>query len=348
MNLYQTRKAAGLLLQASAVLLFSGPASLADEPAAPVPSAAAPAAPAGDEKRTEQRIEVRVESRSDSNSPDGSVKTQGRVTVIGPDGVKKEYDLNDAAGRAVILQMEGGPEALKILEGTGSVLQGIPGSGVGNGSSTQEMLERVMIGVACEEAPVLLRKHLKLNDAGLVVQSVSDKSPAAEAGIEVDDVLLSLNDVRLQTRDQLVQSVTELENQPVKLQIIRSGEPREVTITPRKMRVPQPAAANVESGDTAVQGFAIPGMNQQFSQVFPGVIIDEQFPANPEAMQRLLKKFGSQAQMEARRAAEAAAGTKSNAESSSLAELRSQIEQLQGDVRTILEELRAAKKQQEQ
>lgn len=357
MKLHQTRKAAGLLLQASVVLLFSGPTLLADEPVSAVGTATEPAGPEGEEKRTERRIEVRVESRSESKTADGPAKIQGRVTVIGPDGVKTEYDLSNPEGRALILQMEGGAEALKISGETGSGRPAIPGSDDGNGFSTPEVLERVMIGVACDAAPELLRKHLKLDDAGLVVYSVSEKSPAAEAGLEVHDVLLSINEVRLQTREQFVQAVKELENQSVKLQIIRSGEPRELTITPRKMLVHEAVAGSVESGNV-VRGFAIGDRQPGFPDVFPGVIIDEQFPDSPQAMQRLLKKFGSQAQQQSRRAAAAAAGAAAGAaadagagaatESSGNEELRRQIEELRGEMRAMLQELRAEKKQQGQ
>jgi membrane-associated protease RseP (regulator of RpoE activity) len=151
---------------------------------------------------------------------------------------------------------------------------------------------------------VLLRKHLKLDNAGLVVQSVSEKSPAAAAGIEADDVLISLNDIQLQTRDQLVQAVAELENQTVRLQLIRNGERREVSVTPRKMRVPEgsTAAAVSVAGMPSFPNGPIPGLDGEFGQVFPGVIIDEQFPADPEAIKRLLKRFGSEVRGEARRA----------------------------------------------
>jgi len=268
--------AAGLFLPLSACLLSS--VSAADEPVQ-------------SEKR-EQRVEVRVESRSSStNGDEPEVRTEGRIVVIGPDGVKKEYDLNAPEGRAIILEMEGGPDALKILEG--KALAGSQAT-----ADLQSVKERVMLGVACEQAPQLLRKHLKLDNAGLVVLSVSDNSPAADARIEPDDVLVSLNDRQLQTIEQLMEVVSTLDGQSTRLQIIRSGSPMEITVTPRKMAVPSLAPATVEGDSTALDVPRLPGRNPRLNRLFPGIIIDEQFPADPAAMERMLKTLNSLAREE--------------------------------------------------
>lgn len=304
MKTIQTCMAAGLLLPLSACLLSS--ASAADEPAQ-------------SEKR-ERRVEVRVESRSSSSSTNGDepqVKTEGRIVVIGPDGVKKEYDLNAPEGRALILEMEGGLDALKVLEGQAAASSKAA-------ADAEPAKERVMIGVACEEAPQLLRKHLKLDNAGLVVLAVSDNSPAADAKIEPDDVLVSLNERQLQTIEQLMEVVSTLDGQPARLQIIRSGSPLEITVTPRKMTVPDLAPATEESDATALNAPRLPGRNQRFNRLFPGVIIDEQFPADPAAMERMLKKLSSLVREESQHTPD-----------EQLQQLREEIQQLRREVNEI-------------
>jgi membrane-associated protease RseP (regulator of RpoE activity) len=304
MKTIQTCMAAGLLLPLSACLLSS--ASAADEPAQ-------------SEKR-ERRVEVRVESRSSSSSTNGDepqVKTEGRIVVIGPDGVKKEYDLNAPEGRALILEMEGGLDALKVLEGQAAASSKAA-------ADAEPAKERVMIGVACEEAPQLLRKHLKLDNAGLVVLAVSDNSPAADAKIEPDDVLVSLNERQLQTIEQLMEVVSTLDGQPARLQIIRSGSPLEITVTPRKMTVPDLAPATEESDATALDAPRLPGRNQRFNRLFPGVIIDEQFPADPAAMERMLKKLSSLVREESQHTPD-----------EQLQQLREEIQQLRREVNEI-------------
>lgn len=305
MKSIQTRMAAGLLLPLSACLLSS--ASAADESV--------------QSENRGQRVEVRVESRSSStNGDEPQVKTEGRIVVIGPDGVKKEYDLNAPEGRALILEMEGGLDALKVLEG-----QAVGSSKAA--ADAEPAKERVMIGVACEEAPQLLRKHLKLDNAGLVVLSVSDKSPAADAKIEPDDVLVSLNDRQLQTIEQLMEVVSTLDGQPARLQIIRSGSPLEVTVTPRKMTVPDLAPATEEGESTALDVPRLPGRNQRLNRLFPGIIIDEQFPADPAAMERMLKKLSTLAREE------------------SLHTPHEQLQQLRDEVQQLRREVGELKKQ---
>lgn len=299
MKTIQTRMAAGLLLPLSACLLSS--ACAADEPVQ-------------DEKR-ERRVEVRVESRSSStNGDEPQVRTEGRIVVIGPDGVKREYDLNAPEGRALILEMEGGLDALKVLEGQAAASSSAA-------TDAQPAKERVMLGVACEEAPQILRKHLKLDNAGLVVLSVSDKSPAADAGIEPDDVLVSLNDRQLQTIEQLMDVVSTLEGQPARLQIIRSGSSMEVTVTPRKMMVSELTPATGEGAATALDVPPLPGRSQRLNRLFPGIIIDEQFPADPAAMERMLKKLSSLAREEALRTPQ-----------EQLQQLRDEVQQLRREI----------------
>jgi C-terminal processing protease CtpA/Prc len=339
MKLSQTRRAAGLLLQASAAVLLAAP-TIADElPSAPPAAPEKPAA--ADEKPTQQRVEVRVESRSTSDGGKRNQVTQGRVTVIGPDGVKREYDLRDPEGRALILRMDGGVEALGLLEGTGKAASGEKPEEKNEGLKEPAVRERVMIGVACDEAPLLLRRHLKLDAAGLVVQSVSESSPAADAGVEPDDVLVSINDQQLQTREQLVEAIAGLEGQAVRLQIIRNGDPLQLTVTPRKMPVPDPVISAADDQKLLEEGAfpAIPGI--KLRRFFPGVIIDEQFPTDQEAMESLLKK-SRQAAEAARRFGDPAAAA-ANADTQ---ELSKQLEQLRRELEAIREQLQSEKKSQ--
>jgi membrane-associated protease RseP (regulator of RpoE activity) len=165
---------------------------------------------------------------------------------------------------------------------------------------------------------------LKLDNAGLVVLAVSDNSPAADAKIEPDDVLVSLNERQLQTIEQLMEVVSTLDGQPARLQIIRSGSPLEITVTPRKMTVPDLAPATEESDATALNAPRLPGRNQRFNRLFPGVIIDEQFPADPAAMERMLKKLSSLVREESQHTPD-----------EQLQQLREEIQQLRREVNEI-------------
>lgn len=246
----------------------------------------------GTEKK---EIEIRVQSRRDSE--DGKVApkitTRGKIVVIGPDGVRKEYDLNDTEGRAVILQMDGGKDTLAELENLASQ----PG-GIAQTDQKPAMEERMVIGVACEAADPLLRRHLKLDNAGLVVVSVSEAMPAAEAGVEVDDILLSVNERKLTTRQELVDIVTASEGLPLQLSLLRDGEPKTITVTPRKMTVPAEQMTELLPNlmvDEEIRKLMENGDLQFGKLVHPGVIVEGEVPSSPEGLQKMLQKLRIQA-----------------------------------------------------
>lgn len=277
-------------------------------------------APAGEQKRIEVRVQSRREDGKAGQAP--KVVTQGRIVVVGPDGIRREYDLNDAEGRAVILKMDGGTDALAELES-------LSGRAVASEKTApQATEERMVIGVVCEEASKLLRRHLKLENAGLVVIGVSEGRPAAEAGIEVDDVLVSVNDQRLLSREQLVELVTNADGKPLQLTVLRDGEPRTIEVTPRKMSVP------VESVASGASQFVLP---QEFRQMMesgrlvpgqlmhPGVIVEGEVPASPTDLQKMLQSL--------RIEAEAATATQPLAEQ--LEKLRTEVQKLHEEVQRL-------------
>lgn len=298
----------------------------AEKPATPGEgSPAAPAelpAPAGEQKRIEVRVQSRREDGKAGEAP--KVTTQGRIVVVGPDGIRREYDLNDAEGRAVILQMDGGTDALAELESlSGDVV-------TAERIAAPATEERMVIGVVCEEASKLLRRHLKLEDAGLVVLGVSEGRPAAEAGIEVDDVLVSVNDQRLQTREQLVELVTNADGKPLQLTLLRDGEPRTIEVTPRKMSVP------VEGVVSGASQFVLPQELQQMMQsrglvpgqlIHPGVIVEGAVPASPTDLQKMLQSLRSEA--------EAATAIQPTDLAEQLEKLRAEVQKLHEEVQRL-------------
>jgi hypothetical protein len=289
-------------------------------------SSAAPAelpAQTGEQKRIEVRVQSRREDGKAGQAP--KVVTQGRIVVVGPDGIRREYDLNDAEGRAVILKMDGGTDALAELES----LSGRAAEAAEN-VAPQQTEERMVIGVICEEASQLLRRHLKLENAGLVVIGVSEGRPAAEAGIEVDDVLVSVNDQRILTREQLVELVTNADGKPLQVTLLRDGEPRTIAVTPRKMAVP------VEGFMSATSQFMLPPEFRQMMEsgrlvpgqlIHPGVIVEGAVPASPTDLQKMLQSLRSEA--------EAATATQPADLAEQLEKLRSEVQKLHEEVQRL-------------
>ena len=106
-----------------------------------------------------------------------------------------------------------------------------------------------MIGVICEPASDTLKSHLKLDDGGLVVTTVSEKMPAAEAGIQVHDVLLQIGDAKLTDVKQLLELVADSDGEELEVWALRGGEKMSVKVTPKKSTA-KAAMAYLLSGDS--------------------------------------------------------------------------------------------------
>lgn len=166
------------------------------------------------------RINVNSSTKNDGDESESESVVSGRIVIVGPDGEKKEYDLND-----------------KLPEGFEQLI--LPGATGGNRMSLlfendEEAEERFMIGVGCEPASDVLRNHLHLGETGLLVTQVSEKLPAAGAGIESGDILLAAGDRKLTSLQDLIDVVTASEGEAISFSVMKAGMKEEVEITPRK------------------------------------------------------------------------------------------------------------------
>lgn len=83
------------------------------------------------------------------------------------------------------------------------------------------------------EVPDLLRKHLRLEpDQGLLVENIFRNSPADKAGLDKDDILLTLNDKPLRNPQEFFRSIREVGiGGSVRVELIHFGQRRQTTIT---------------------------------------------------------------------------------------------------------------------
>ncbi|MEM9353167.1 MAG: PDZ domain-containing protein [Planctomycetota bacterium] len=118
------------------------------------------------------------------------------------------------------------------------------------------------------ENPVL-RTHLQLaEDMGVVVETVVEGSPAAEAGLRRHDILLRANGEAVHNMRVLRDLVSQGNGQPIELELIRLGKKITLEVTP----VAKPADASAFSG------------RRRGRMVFGN---DER-----EVMRKMLKQFG--------------------------------------------------------
>jgi C-terminal processing protease CtpA/Prc len=101
------------------------------------------------------------------------------------------------------------------------------------------------IGVAIGEADDTLRAHLKLDEgAGLVLTDVIKESPAAKAGLEKNDVVLSVDAKPLKEPGDLVKAVQAAKDEhSLTLAVRRAGDGLKVAVRPEKRKEPEVAAA---------------------------------------------------------------------------------------------------------
>jgi C-terminal processing protease CtpA/Prc len=72
-------------------------------------------------------------------------------------------------------------------------------------------------------------------ERGALVESVADESPAAESGIEANDVILTWNDTPIESVAQLTRLVRETPaGRTVELGVMRDGRQRDIDVTVRK------------------------------------------------------------------------------------------------------------------
>lgn len=89
------------------------------------------------------------------------------------------------------------------------------------------------IGVEVSPPDDVLRSHLGLAEGkGLVVTSVTEGGPAAQAGIQVNDVLVSVGDEEFDGVEKLRQLLEASQDKPVSIGFIRGGQRQKVEVTP--------------------------------------------------------------------------------------------------------------------
>ncbi|HEV3339102.1 MAG TPA: PDZ domain-containing protein [Pirellulales bacterium] len=95
-----------------------------------------------------------------------------------------------------------------------------------------------LIGVELAAVGDVLRSHLGLGDGtGLIVTSVADDSPAAQAGIQKNDVLVTVGGQEIAGADALRKSLEASVEKPIAFGLIRAGKKQSVDVTPRSTTV---------------------------------------------------------------------------------------------------------------
>lgn len=265
-------------------------------------------------------------------------RVSGKIVIIDAEGKRKEYQFNGDQAR--MLHPAQNPATNDAETADGSHAEDDANSGTLLQSTNEE---RYVLGVQCEECGALLRSHLKLGNKGLVILEVREETPAVEAGLKKDDIILSINGKDLESLSQLVATVSESDGSPVKLVVLRAGDQQEISVTPRKMQVPTmvvPARIDAEDFDELL-GQA--DSDVRVRRIHPGLLIEGGVPGEQKDVQALIEKLRQMAEKSAPTENAASQviisppgdGEEATDESAAALETQAAVKQLQEQVRQL-------------
>jgi membrane-associated protease RseP (regulator of RpoE activity) len=159
------------------------------------------------------------------------------------------------------------------------------------------------IGVVCTPVGEPLRAQLKLaEDQGLLVREVVPDSPAAKAGLNRYDIVLTANDKPLDNLADLVAAVRAAGDDGLELKILRKGAEKTISIQPAKrpddrstQGVPTAEEFDIQIWDAIEDGagmFNRNGRGLQLRRIAPGISMWTAKPL-PDDVSITIKKEGN-------------------------------------------------------
>jgi serine protease Do len=152
-------------------------------------------------------------------------------------------------------------------------------------------VSRGYMGLYAQDVDADMAEGLGLKEAaGVVVATVEKDSPAAKAGVKVQDVILAINGKKVKSYDAFRNEVALLPpGSKARLDVIRDGKPTEVTVKLGE----RPAAAALQKKESAeepaqVLGLEVQDLTRDLADRFhyplgKGVIVSAVTPGSPAA-----------------------------------------------------------------
>jgi membrane-associated protease RseP (regulator of RpoE activity) len=176
-----------------------------------------------------------------------------QILVIGPDGKAKVVDVQGVRESEQNLNDAEAAKLLQYLE-----------------QSVAEPFTppKYVIGVGVGEVPSVVWSQLKReSQPGVVVAKVVEKTPASQAGVQENDIILKAGDKAIGNQQALVDAIEEAAESAITLTILRGGEELTIGVTPRANE-----AANVPAEKILGKQWTVQGGVHAFG---PGVLIQE-------------------------------------------------------------------------
>jgi hypothetical protein len=128
---------------------------------------------------------------------------------------------------------------------------------VGEETAQAEEPAGLWLGVQlATEIPAPLAHHLG-EAKGALVETVYPDSPAAESGIEAYDLIVRVGEAEVESNEQLIEAMQNVEAKPLDVVVLRGGDKKTISVTPRERATAQPDAT-AESTDLLFFNLNVP------------------------------------------------------------------------------------------
>ena len=231
-------------------------------------------------------IMIRQSNRTINENGEEQVEAHGEAIIIGPDGEKTIIELSGPGGielPGMALQLDQLNFEIPEVQWMGvEDMEGFAMPGVFR--IDQGAVGNFMIGVHCTPVDGALQSHLQLDEGvGLVIRSVADGSPAAEAELQQFDILMYADDSELGSIADLTAAIDSAgeEERSTTFTLIREGAERQVELAPVK---------RPENQLSTLPGFQL-DPRIQIQQMGPGIILGGAEEDMAEAIDRLRQEM---------------------------------------------------------
>jgi serine protease Do len=172
----------------------------------------------------------------------GIISAKGRILGSGPydDFIQTDASINPGNSGGPLLNMDGevigiNTAIVRSGQGIGFAIPSDLATGIIDQLIDTQQVSRGWMGVAIQNITPELAEYYGIDDTGGVygvyVAKVYEDNPAHEAGIETGDVIISVNDQKIQTSRDLTMTIAGLKvDETVDVKIIRDGKEKTVKV----------------------------------------------------------------------------------------------------------------------
>jgi membrane-associated protease RseP (regulator of RpoE activity) len=153
---------------------------------------------------------------------------------------------------------------------------------------------RFWLGLGLTGADDTLRSQLSVPAGeGLVVTGLENDSPAAKAGVMVNDVLLKLDGKALTTVEALAEQLQAIGDKSVPLELLRRGKPAMLTVTPERHADPAALAIHWLTLNQGANEFWTSAAFTQFAAAAPAMPNVAEQPVSHDLHTRQLQELNN-------------------------------------------------------